>query len=265
LADYILFKTGDLGPAMSINTIKQCAAVIESPPEWFKNTFHEVARWPLPDGSQAILYQASVIPDKKFELGGVTLSLDQLELPNVSAEGVSIKMIPNSKAEMAEGKLKALVIRAKRILYKGVGFENVDVELQEPQINLPLFLETQELQLLKLKTLKPRATLNEDALNQYIGKKAKWLRSGQIGFDGEKIVVTGRAGGLPIRLVVNVHIENHSLATKLEELRLGPVALPRFLFSSVLDKKVSLLAGEEMAYNLDINSIRGGNGQLQIN
>lgn len=56
LSDWVVFKTGSLGPDVSTREFLPAQAAIENSSGWFARAFEERRRWPLPDGSAAVLY-----------------------------------------------------------------------------------------------------------------------------------------------------------------------------------------------------------------
>lgn len=264
-ADFVLLKTGSLGPEGSIRLHKECADLIAQNPLWFQNTFQEAARWPLPDGSEAILYEQSPKPFPIINIGLINLSLDQLVFPNAIAEAVELRAVPIGKKETEKGHLRQLTLSARKLSYKGVPFDDVRIELMNPIVNIPLFLETQDLQLLKLNTLRPEASLDVQNLIVIVKEKAKWLKDPVLTFQGDMLTVSGRAGVVPFLISMKIQVNGPVLETVLGKIQVAGVPLPRFLFRALTNKNFSLLANDEMAYNLDIKSIRGENGLLRIN
>src|SRR5262249_43169138 len=143
--------------------------------KWFKQTFKEAGRWPLPDGSEAILYQCKPDPQRVPDVGIFNMSLQELQLPNVMVHDLELKAIPLSAADTQVGRMKELRLKCSSAEYKGIRFENVDIRLEKPQINTALFFQTQEIQLNSLGSLDPQVSVNADAVLGYAAKKAKWL------------------------------------------------------------------------------------------
>lgn len=56
LSDWVVFKSGRLGPDAVTREFLPAKAAIERPSGWFSRAFEERRRWPLPDGSAAVLY-----------------------------------------------------------------------------------------------------------------------------------------------------------------------------------------------------------------
>ncbi|HAM35393.1 MAG TPA: hypothetical protein DEB40_10280 [Elusimicrobia bacterium] len=56
-AQFVVLKDGRLGPEGVIGGLPEAAQAITDPSGWFARAYAEVGRWPLPDGSSAVLYQ----------------------------------------------------------------------------------------------------------------------------------------------------------------------------------------------------------------
>ena len=57
LSEFLLLKAGRLGPEGVIGGLPEAARAVVDPDGWFGRAYEEIARWPLPDGSAAVLYR----------------------------------------------------------------------------------------------------------------------------------------------------------------------------------------------------------------
>ncbi len=264
LYEFILIKTGDLGPDFTIGTVKNCVDFVSNPPDWFRNVYQEAGRWPLPDGSQGLLLHASPKPQNIPFDGLFNLELGEFQMPNVVAQKVSFKAVPLSPAQTAVGRLKELDFACASLSYKDFTIENVSLRFIQPQLNVPLFLESQEIQLIGLARLQPRVTLNADTLLAYIAKKAKFLRETEVDFEKEKIKLKTKASGVPLTLQASVWVQGDALHTRLDSLTVAGIPLPSFLLQSVTNRTVALTPNDEIPFYLDIHSIQGKGKTLVI-
>lgn len=264
LADFILLKTGDLGPGLTGSHVYDCAKEASAKTGWFPKVFKEAARWPLPDGSEAILLQCRPDPVRVGDVGIFNLSLEEMVLPNVLATGVDVRAVPTDAAATAVGRLKELNVRAKSIEYKNLRFENVRVRLVKPQVNVPLFMETQEIQLLSLGNLEPHAVVAIPQLLDYAAKKAKWLKDPEVNFNGSEIELAGTAKGIPIEVAAELSIKDNAFKSKLLRARIGGVPIPLILLQGLTDKTFPLNANEKLAYNLSIAEIAGDGSTIRL-
>lgn len=263
-SDFVLLKTGDIGPIMTGQNVRDCAEFLRKPPEWFTQTFKEVDRWLLPDQSEAVLYQCRPDAQNIPDIGIFNLSLNVLELPNIYATGVEVTAVPLSSADTQIGRLKELRIRCKTVDYKNIRFSDVDIRLVRPEINVPFFFKTHEIQLNSLKGLEPHATISRDTLLAYAAKKAKWLKDPKISFDGTVVRISGTAGVIPLELAADVRIENNQLKTHLLKMKISHIPFPLVMVRALTDRTVDLKINKDRAYDLMIGQIEGNGPQMRL-
>ena len=56
LSAFVIWKTGRLGPAAVVADFSMAQSEMQTPGGWFARGFEERGRWPLPDGTDAVLY-----------------------------------------------------------------------------------------------------------------------------------------------------------------------------------------------------------------
>ncbi|MCB4756992.1 MAG: glycosyltransferase family 39 protein [Elusimicrobia bacterium] len=261
-AEFILLKTGDIGPPHSIGHLKECIDFVQNPPPWFHQVYKKVGQWPLPDGGEAILFHCEPQPVDVAGMGGLNLQLEEFEIPNIQAENLSIRAIPLSSADTARGRMKELRLSCGRLSYKGIEFQDVSLRLEKPQINLPLFMATQEIQLLNLEHLKPRAVLSSETFVAYAAKKVKKLEDPEIRFEGPRVFIKAKMRGIPIGLRFSIWVKDKTLLTRMEKLTIAHLPFPLVFIRAVTDYRVPLTPYEEAPFALDIGSIRGAGDKI---
>jgi hypothetical protein len=264
-ADFVLTKTGDLGPGFTSGVFNDAAALIFNKASWFNRVYKEKGRWPLPDGSEAVLFQNLMDVQRTYELPDLQVDLQIFEMPNILATNFSLRAIPTEKpGDTLIGKFKEVRIKCEKLLFKKIEFENVEVRLVSPQINLPYFSETRELQFLKIESLIPQAQISSNSLILYSQKKLKWLKDPALNFKDGVITVSGKAANLPVRIGMEIKIQNNFLITKLKELRVAHVPLPKVFFRALTDQTVDLNKNQEMPFTLKMKDLIMDNDKLLI-
>lgn len=264
LSEFILYKTGERGPAFSAGTVNACADFLENPPGWFGRVFREKDRWPLPDGSTAILYQCDPLPVRDVDAGLLNVELKELVLPKLKATDVMLRARPRSAKDTAVGRYDELLLSARRLEYQGVAFDDVSVRLVEPQVNLPLFLETQEIQLLSLRALYPRAAVSETGLTELLERKAGWIKRPDIRFENSALIVQAALSGIPVKLVARIKVSGDQLTTRLMSWRLAGIPLPKVFVRAVTNRRVTLRPNSETPFALKVGEIQGDDQWLRI-
>ncbi len=265
LYDFVLLKTGDLGPPNSTETAEMCSRFINDPGSWFKQVYKEAARWPLPDNSEAVLFICDPVPVKTAGMDLFNIELKELVLPNIVAKGVKFKAIGGSSADMGRGQLRDLRMECREVVYKGVTLEKVVLHLVNPQINLPLFLNFQEIQLLKLDKLDPKAELNVEPLVEYLQAKTKGLKDLNLEFQDSLVKLSGTVRGIPLEIKLAAFVRDRFFFTQLKGIKIFRIPLPSFFFRAATDFKVPLMAYSRAPFDLNIREIRGESHKLEIN
>jgi hypothetical protein len=264
-SEFILTKTGDTGPWVSKGSIAEPVAFVRDPAPWFRQVYVQKGTWSLPDGSQAFLYQQNPRSQKVPDVGLFNLSLENFQVPHVVAKDVELRAVPFSRDKTALGFLRELSVKSKSLDYRGVQLENVHVILSQPQVNLPLYLETNEIQLLSLERLKINATLNKDALIGLMAQKAKWLRNPTVEYNENVLTVRGSVNDrMPIEILLLITIKDSVLQTELKRIAIFGIPLPRVFFRALVNRNIPLSPSGTMPYYLDISELNGEKGLIKI-
>lgn len=267
-SDFILWKTGDMGPEFTLGYLTEAARTLREQPLWFEKTFSRAMQWPLPDGSQAVLFKRDV-KDVAWPaaLGGeVVFALERFPLPRFEAQGLRVHLIPASANLARKGEFSRIVIECDRLDYRGLVLVNVRVDGRDVQINLPRLLENKELFFLRVGELRPSVQVGGETLVRYLEAKARWLRDPRVSFEDGLIRVSGRAKGLPLALSARAELSpaRDAVALTLESARIGPVPLPLFLVRVYTRKTFSLDASKDLQFPVRVDELTIKNGQLTV-
>lgn len=267
-AEFIIYKTGDLGPAFSLGPIKKGAEQIQSRPQWFNNSFQKVFAVDLPDGSQGIIFQRKVLPyPLPFSLEKLALHLEKMPFPNFNADNLSLEIIPYSPEESEKGRFREIVLSAPTLNLKGIELNNLKIVFKDVQINLWQFFLEKKLHFFYCQQIHPQFILSASNLEQFLKRKAKWLKEVQVLYlpwekEGDlKIEVKGILAWKNIPVLVRGKIflstDKKELRTKIEKIKVGAFSLPSFLYASSLNRNFSLEPIPEWPVYTKIEKIRG--------
>ncbi len=220
LSEFILLKTGNLGPDYA--SIRQEEARQEAlrPGGWFLRTFERLESWPLPDGSEAVLFRqrpdAGLSSPDASLFSGLIRGVEFRALDVRSAPGPAGVPVWEARAEAVS--FKGLTARDVRLRWEGMAVARDDQ-------GAPRLLRLRRVSL-------DRARLSEGDLAGFLSAKARWLKSPEARFlpDG-RFEVRGRAGSVPLRLVGELGYHTQAsgpprLSAELKALRVGGVPLP---------------------------------------
>lgn len=247
-AEFILAKSTDLQEASS----------------WFGSVYQEKARWSLPDGSEGVLFQRAVKPWKVPDMGIFNLTLDEFKMPNILAKDVVIHAVPLSAKDSAVGRFKELSLKSKSLVYKDIQAENVTVRFIRPQVNLPLFMETQEIQLLSLDRLKLNGEIAPDAVLPLIQAKVKWLKEPFLEFAAQSLIIGGKMMGVPLRIIFTADVDAAALHLRAKKIFIAHFSIPIVFFRFWIDQTVPLTPNKDMPFHLDLAGVEIQQGSLKL-
>ncbi len=264
-AEFVLVKSGDLGPAYTTATVKKHRDWLDAAPAWFGKAYKVVGQWPLPDGSQATLYHANPDPVSVPKDEMMSVNLKEVQLPGVLLHDVAIRAVTQSPDDTAHGRLASLTARASSVDYRGLQVENAEVDLIRPQINLPRYREEGELQILALDRLSVKGTIRSETLLALAGQKARWLSNPSALFNDDVIVLAGRLGGkVPVRVEVRLDDDGEVLQPRLQAVSIGGVPVPVVFVRALTDLTVPLSPNCDWPYRIDLGHIRGSGDTLKV-
>jgi hypothetical protein len=262
--DFILTKTGNLGPVETIGTVKPDADLVLNPPDWFKKSYRQAGRWPLPDGSDAILFKADPQPVKAIGAGALQLSLGKFSVGKIDFTNVEVRAETLSEKDTALGRFKELRVRASEIRSNDLSFKNPDIKLIRPQVNMPRLLETGEIQIISAEALEPRLELEGDLITSYAARKIKGLSDPRVKFEGSQAQLQAIYHGIPIEIVFAYLLEANSLTIRLQKAKAGFLRLPNILFVGLTDRVLSLQPNDEIPFELKLKSLVGAGTRLKV-
>jgi len=265
--EFVLFKTGNLGPEYTLGKIVEARQILAAPPDWFVKTFQPVQRWPLPDGSEAVLYQRKVqkaaLP---AILGEFKIELGHFPLPGFEAEGIGLQLVPQSPEATAQGEFASVLLECQKLTYKGIEIQQMRLECDQVHLNLPKLLEEKDLSLFNVREVRPRATLPASTVESFLAKKAKWLESPRVLLDHGEIFIRGRVGLIVLSARARVALINEGKAVRVELKRVSILGLPLPLFfvRSLTGKTFSLEPGSDLPFRVRVDRLAVEDGMIRI-
>jgi hypothetical protein len=188
--EFVLVKTGDLGPARTVRGHEAARAEALRPDGWFSKAFSKAAAWPLPDGSEALLFQR--IPSPTAAPQAAPERILSALVPGAEAEGLSLQGTGTNY------ELKAAKLRVKGLILRQVDIRLEGLRLVADDQGAPKALELRRAEVRSLRLKESDAAL-------FLGTRVKSLRDGAVRFlPGEEIEASGRVKGLPARARVRI-------------------------------------------------------------
>jgi hypothetical protein len=267
LSQFILTKTGDLGPSFSLGQIPAVARFLEHPDPWFQKSYVKARDWPLPDGSRAVLFERKIQPVPIPRVKTLEMDLQKMSFPHVEMEGLFLKLSARSGTFASLGLFRRIEITARTLRFRGFPLENVHLTLEGAQIDWPLFLSTKEVRLMKLERVQVQVLIPRDQLQSFAAGRIRGIKNLAIGFDGG-LNIRGSLKNIAFEAgeVVQLHPSGQELSFRLAVLRVMglPVPLIPTILSPFTDRTVSLTPNSELPFFIDLHSMEWTSDGLRI-
>jgi len=268
MSQFILTKTGELGPEFSLGQIPEVAQFLQHPDPWFTQSFSKVQEWPLPDGSEAILFERKIQPVPIAEVKALEMDLGRASFPRIGTEGLSIQLFPHSDQEAMVGQFERIEIKARSLKFRGFPLKDVQLTLHDAQISWPLFVANGDLRLMRLSRAEVKLLVTHDEVLQFLGEKAKFLHGITLSFQ-DGLEAHASVKGIPLTVKENVRFDpdKRTLRFHLQKLRAAGIPLPFIgtILSPFTNRLVSLDPNAEIPLFIDIHSLDWQAEGLQIN
>lgn len=265
-ARFVVVKSGSLGPASVIGGLEEARAQIQAPKGWFSRAYEKVQTWPLPDGSQADLYQQRVFTAPPFAARKPVV-IQYYAKGNFTGEDLKIDL---GAFDAAAGVYPRAEISARSIALRGLRAEHVDVEfdglLAVPVLKPGEGDEWNEVRFLKLNTLRLRSLeISADALRQFLMDRVKGLTLDSLTLEGT-VKASGSLRGLPVALELAPELQASPRALRLRvvSLKLGPNPLPVAAINRIKELTISLEPNTEMPFAIDLPGLTLRGGRLTV-
>ncbi|HAM34764.1 MAG TPA: hypothetical protein DEB40_00135 [Elusimicrobia bacterium] len=126
LSDLVLLKEGDLGPAAVTAGLPEISAEMNRPGGWFEAAYGEAKRWPLPDGSAAVLFEKKKYLQRPFPARA--LNMDRLDAGALAMSGLRVMFGDwDPKASV----FRRVSLSAKEALWRGLRVRDLRLDLED--------------------------------------------------------------------------------------------------------------------------------------
>jgi hypothetical protein len=125
LSEFLLIKTGSLGPEDLSRGLLPVQLLVFDPGEWFLSGWREIRRWSLPDGSDAVLFQQKRLAKPPLTEGKA--HFDYYEESGVAAKDLDVDF---GAFDAAAGVYPLVRVRACELSLKGLRVSPFSLELE---------------------------------------------------------------------------------------------------------------------------------------
>ena len=262
-SDFVIVKTGSLGPAGSVSRQTAAREEVLSPAGWFHREFTESARWALPDGSDALLFARNPAP--RASPSSVSLS----GWGGIHWEGLRLSAKPSERYPSAQ----RAELSARRMNFSSVVLRDVRMDLDGFRLAVddqgyPRLLDLREISI-------QSAAWNEEDATALLVKRAPGLKQAQVSFrEGGRVCLSGRMGPVSVLAEAILTLEKGSsedhVIVRLAAIKVSGVSVPPLILSRFGTQMVSLGPTARRPYGIRLSGLRvvpvgkTGSGALEI-
>ncbi|MEK7390445.1 MAG: hypothetical protein AAB036_12205 [Elusimicrobiota bacterium] len=265
LSEFVLLKDPKVGPQGVVSGLPEAAEIIKTPYGWFRAAYEEIARWPLPDKNNAILFQqrrprkkpyAEKILKREFVAAGKT------ELTNLS--------VRFGDWDALSGKYKTVGVTAGQVDVRGLILQRPRIELEgfhfvlaDDGSNNP---DLESIRLLRLDTLRIKSLdVGADELRHFLSARVKGLEVSELTLDGT-ISLKGAYKGRSVSAQAALELLESPRRLKINILSasIAGVSVPVWIFREIKELVIPLYPNPETPFTIDVPGLTIQDGRLSV-
>lgn len=265
-AEFVLLKQGRLGPAGRIAGLAEAAKVMAEPDGWFQNAYENVDRWPLPDGSAAVLYRQK--RGRAKPAGGRRLAYLFFEAGKTQVRNLNLDL---GNWDAARSAWPAVMVSADQIQGGGLTLRGVTADLQNFSY-APLYegglgdYSWDDIRLMRLDRAIVRSFQIDAAdLKKYLEKRVPGLSVGSLTLDGT-VKASGSWNGRPVAMEAALDLDRPGQRLRLRVLSASYMgfSIPPAFFLPVQELGLSLAPTPERPFYVELPGLTVRGDRLTV-
>lgn len=265
LSEFVLLKDPKLGPGAVIGGLTEAAIEIQQKDGWFQKAYEEVARFPLPDHSNALLFRQKRSFKKPYASNTLTYQLYNIGRVDL----VDLKIV-FGPWDAASSTYKSAALTARQLEVRGLVLKAPDVELFDmnfvPMTKRGRDDEWEDLRLMRLGRAKiNKLDIGAPELIAFLNERVKGLSVSSLDID-DTIRATGTYKGKSVALEAALKQLESPRRLKVEILKaqFAGVKVPNSVFREIKELEVPLTPSPETPFAIEFPSLTLKNGRLTI-
>ena len=264
-AEYIIDRPGDQGTETAF--IGQRWQDLRPNTRAFTSLFSVCARYPLPDHSEAIVYERN--PHPRFEvspLNHVELERHIAQALQQWVQGPRVVRVESTPAGLREGRPARVEISCSGCTVQKIPLHEVKVVVEKPWLNLYRLWDENRLGLMAFESLQATIQLRAEDIKVRLAN-VKGLRDPDVQFADDKIRLSGRYQGIPVGLVAHIVVDNSHysrVVVILDRIRLGGIPLPGWLLGKASRQILWTYPIPNFPGRILVHHVRIENGEILI-
>jgi len=265
-SEFVVVKTGSLGPADVVNQLPEVQRFMLDPTTWFQKGWGELRRFPLPDGTEAVLFQRRKLAQAPIR--EARAHFDYFEEGNVAAKDMSVDF---GRFDEARGVYPRATLTAGELSIRGLVIEGLSAELEDlalipidskgptPTLNEFRFLSMKKLTLLS-------ASVRREALAEFLKLRVKGFEPAAVEIDRGMVAVSGRLKGVALSAAASAALaqDGRSLEVAVKAVRVAGIPFPTALLGRHARFVRSFEPDPELPFELAVSGLSLSGGRLTI-
>ncbi|MBI5554767.1 MAG: hypothetical protein HY920_02795, partial [Elusimicrobia bacterium] len=261
-ADFVITKSGDLGPSFSLGQMPDARdAILGYPRSEFHRNFKIAGSFSLPNNSRLFVYKRE--PDikafapRKFGAGvlGAKLTAGMGEYFK-DAAGFDLQIDCKNMTEVLQGHFEKVVISAKKMKISDIWLSDVMIIIKGLDLNLPLLWDDQKLIVYNMDEINPAFTVTARDLQALLQAKVKGIQNPLINIRQGVINLEGDWKNTHLRVKANIVKGKDRLSAHGLKIKIGWLRIPRWLYQGLVEKAFKLSPTPEWPVNTIVNEVK---------
>ena len=270
-ADYVITKSGDLGPSFSLGRMPEAReAILADPQNEFHRNFRLIGSFALPDNSWLFVYRRE--PDlrafapRKFDSNVLASKLVASLGEYINdAEDLEIEINSQTREEAQLGHFEKIVISAKRLKIGNTWVNDAVIKIKGLDLNLPLLWDEGKLVVYAIAEIQPSLVITAQDLRGLLQQKAKRLEDPLVTIQDNVLNLEGDWQGIHLLLQAGLVKEKDKIYAQGAKLKIGWCRIPRWVYQGILEKPFVLSPTFEWPVKTVVNEIKLQDDKIIVN
>lgn len=265
LSEFVLLKDPKVGPASVVSGLPEASAEIRDPRTWFGRAYEEIARWPLPDSNNAILYRQRRGLKKPYE--GKFLVYQHYSSGKIVVKDLKANFGP---WDAQRSVYTTMSLSVGQLNIRGLILNGTDIDLVNAGF-IPIMKKEREddwvdIRLLRLERLRIKSLdVGADELKAFLSERVKGLSVDSLTLD-KTVRISGSYNGKPVSAEAGLQLLDAPRRLKIDimSVRLAGLTVPLSMFKEIKELTIPLYPNPETPFAIELPGLTIADGRLTI-
>ncbi len=263
--EFVIVKVGDKGP--DGGPLAEEWRQLQESGRRFTVLFPLIGHFPLPDGSQADIYQRQ--KDHVFQVGTVTKEVLQSRLRAALAELIEGPMtvdLEGSADLLQKGRVENAVISGGPWILRGIPIAKAELRIRKAWLNLYTLWDVKKPGLLAFEAIDPHIEIRAQDLQALLVKKVREINDPTVHFEKGLVRVEALWKNIRLKVSLKISVEENPpiLVAAIHHIQIGWVPISPWLLGRAHQFEVPLYPTPPLPGRLQIHQVVADNDLLTI-